>query len=421
MLFETLIFNFHDYCVYLSKILAFMIHREKYHQLVDALNTMPVVALIGPRQVGKTTLALEVAKHYNKPVTYIDLELDSDFNKLTDAEAYINRFSNHLLIIDEIQRKPDLFRILRGIIDKRKRAGELFGQFLLLGSASSNLIQNSSESLAGRIRYLELSTFTLTELQKNEKSSFDINKLWLRGGFPDSYLATDDNESMNWRRDFFTTYVERDISTMGSRVSSMLLKRFWKMLAHYHANQINYSEFGRSLEVSHTSIKNYLNLLTDFYMLRQIQPWSGNIKKRLVKSPKIYFRDSGILHSLLNIPDTESLFSHPKIGASWEGFVIENIINQLNENWEYSYFRTTNQSEIDLVLTTPKNNVWAIEIKRSSAPKVTRGYHEACKDIGATHKWVVNANNDRYPLPGGTEVIGIIEFLEIIRKESVVK
>ncbi|MFO7789000.1 MAG: ATP-binding protein [Bacteroidales bacterium] len=396
---------------------TFMIHREKYHQLVDALNTMPVVALIGPRQVGKTTLALEVAKHFHKPVTYIDLELDSDLNKLTDAEAYLKRFPNQLLIIDEVQRKPGLFRLLRGIIDKRKRTGELSGQFLLLGSASSHLIQNSSESLAGRIRYLELTTFSIAELQKNAKSSFNINKLWLRGGFPDSYLASDNKGSMNWRRDFFTTYVERDIPTMGPRVSSMLLKRFWKMLAHYHANQINYSEFGRSLEVSHTSIKNYLDLLTDFYMVRQIQPWSGNMKKRLVKSPKIYLRDSGILHSLLNISDTEDLFSHPKIGASWEGFVIENIINQLDENWEYSYFRTTNQAEIDLVLTTPDNNVWAIEIKRASAPKVTRGYHEACNDIAATHKWVVNANNDRYPLPEETEVIGIIEFLEIIRNK----
>ncbi|MFO7880214.1 MAG: ATP-binding protein [Bacteroidales bacterium] len=392
-----------------------MIHREKYHQLEAALNTMPVVALIGPRQVGKTTLAIQVTEHFTKPVTYIDLELDSDFNKLTDAEAYLKRFSNHLLIIDEVQRKPDLFRLLRGLVDKRKRTGELSGQFLLLGSASSNLIQNSSESLAGRIRYLELTTFSITELQNNEDNTFNINKLWLRGGFPDSYLASNKKESMDWRRDFFSTYVERDIPTMGPRVSSVLLKRFWKMLAHYHANQINYSEFGRSLEVSHTSIKNYLDLLTDFYMVRQIQPWSGNIKKRLVKSPKIYLRDSGILHSLLNISDAESLFSHPKIGASWEGFIIENIINQLDDNWEYSYFRTTNQAEIDLVLTSPDNSVWAIEVKRASAPKVTRGYHEACSDISATHKWVVTTNNDRYPLTEGTEVIGISEFLKIIR------
>jgi predicted AAA+ superfamily ATPase len=391
-----------------------MIKRAQYKQLIDSLNSVPVVALIGPRQVGKTTLALELAKHFKKEVTYIDLELDSDFNKLTDAEAYLKRFSKQLFIIDEIQRKPDLFRILRGIVDKRKREGESSGQFLVLGSASSDLIQNSSESLAGRIRYIELTTFSVREVCKGGKNTNCIEKLWLRGGFPDSYLASNEENSMNWRRDFFNTYVERDIPQIGPRVSSAFLKRFWKMLAHYHANQINYSEFGRSLELSHTSVKNYLDLLTDFYMVRQIPSWSGNIKKRLVKSPKIYLRDSGMLHSILNLKSMDMLFSHPKIGASWEGYVVENILNQIDDKWEYSYYRTSNQAEIDLVLQTPDNEVWAIEIKKSSAPKLTRGYHEACKDVKATHKWVVNANNDRYPLAQETEVIGLVEFLDLL-------
>lgn len=391
-----------------------MIKRAQYKQLIDSLNSVPVVALIGPRQVGKTTLALELANNFKKEVTYIDLELDSDFNKLTDAEAYLKRFSNQLLIIDEVQCKPDLFRILRGIVDKRKREGEPSGQFLVLGSASSDLIQNSSESLAGRIRYLELTTFSVSEVCKGEKNTNCIEKLWLRGGFPDSYLASTEENSMNWRRDFFNTYVERDIPQMGPRVSSAFLKRFWKMLAHYHANQINFSELGRSLELSHTSVKNYLDLLTDFYMVRQIPSWSGNIKKRLVKSPKIYLRDSGMLHSILNIKSMDMLFSHPKIGASWEGYVVENILNQIDDKWEYSYYRTSNQAEIDLVLQTPDNEVWAIEIKNSSAPKLTRGYYEACKDVKATHKWVVNANNDRYPLAQKTEVIGLIEFLDLL-------
>lgn len=392
-----------------------MIQREKYLHLAKALQTMPVVALIGSRQVGKTTLAMEVAKHTEKPVTYIDLESDADFNKLTDAEAYLQRFSNQLLIIDEVQRKPDLFRILRGIVDERKRNGEQTGHFLLLGSASADLIQKSSESLAGRIRYLELTPFTASELYENEKEAFHLERLWLRGGFPDSYLASNDQESWEWRRDFFATYVERDIPTMGIGVVSTQLKRFWKMLAHYHGNQINLSEFGRSLETSYTTIRNYLDLLTDFYMVRQLNPWSGNIKKRLVKSPKVYLRDSGILHSLLQLSSIDALFSHPVIGASWEGFVIENIINQLDERWEYNYYRTATQAEIDLVLHTPDNEIWAVEIKRTTAPKLKRGFYEACKDIQATHKWVISTSNEQYPLPEKVEVVGLIEFLNIIK------
>lgn len=378
---------------------------------------MPVVALIGSRQVGKTTLALEVAKHFEKKVSYIDLESDADFNKLTDAEAFLKRFSGQLLIIDEVQRMPDLFRILRGIVDERKRQGERTGHFLLLGSASLALLQMSSESLAGRIRYLELTPFTATEIFENEKQIFNLEKLWLRGGFPDSYLASGDLQSWEWRRDFFSTYVERDLPIMGSGVSVTSLKRFWKMLAHYHGNQINLSEFGRSLETSHTTIRNYLDLLTDFYMVRQLRPWMGNVKKRLVKSPKVYLRDPGILHYLLQLPNMEALFSHPIIGASWEGFVIEQIINQLDDQWEYSFYRTATQAEIDLVLHTPDHKIWAIEIKRSTAPKLSKGFHEASADIQATHKWVISANDEQYPLSGNTEHIGLLDFLSMIRAQ----
>ena len=271
-----------------------MIKREKYRQIVDALQSMPVVALIGARQVGKTTLSIEISKQINKQVTYIDLESDADFNKLTDAENYLKRFSDQLLIIDEVQRKPDLFRLLRGIVDERKRNGETSGHFLLLGSSSADLLQKSSESLAGRIRYLELTPFTINELYENERAAFSLEKLWLRGGFPGSYLAATEQESWEWRRDFFVTYVERDIPNLGVGVPPAQLKRFWKMLAHYHGNQINFSELGRSLETSHTTIRNYLDLLVDFYMVRQLLPWSGNIKKRLVQSPQIYLRESGI-------------------------------------------------------------------------------------------------------------------------------
>jgi hypothetical protein len=395
-----------------------MIGRELFLQLLKALQSMPVVALIGSRQVGKTTLALEVSKKLEKPVTYIDLESDADFNKLTDAEAYLKRFDGELLIIDEVQRKPDLFRLLRVVVDERKRKGERSGHFLLLGSASKDLLQKSSESLAGRIRYMELTPFSVTEL--NENKAFDLERLWLRGGFPDSYLALNEQESWEWRKDFFANYVERDIPSMGVGVAAAKLKRLWKMLAHYHGNQINLSEFGRSLEVSHTTIRNYLDLLTDFYMVRQLPPWSGNVKKRLVKTPRVYIRDSGILHSLLQLPDIDALLSHPIIGASWEGFVVENIIIQLDERWNYSYYRTATWAEIDLVLHTPDNEIWAVEVKRNLAPKLTRGFYEACKDIKATHKWVVYANNDRYPLPNEVEVIGLVEFLKLIRNKHVI-
>ena len=376
---------------------------------------MPVVALLGPRQVGKTTLALQIAQQEsNKKISYLDLELDSDISKLSDPEGYLRRFENQLLIIDEVQRKPDLFRILRGLVDIRKRAGEHTGQFLLLGSASRELLQTTSETLAGRIRYMELSPFTLMEIYNANPSTFNPEHLWLRGGFPNSYLAVTENESWEWRNDFISSYVERDIPLMGPHIPATRMKTFWTMLAHYHGQQIILSELGKSLEVSHTTIRSYLDILTDFYMVRQIQPWSGNTKKRLIKSPKIYLRDTGILHKLLNISEMEDLLGNPAVGASWEGFVAENIILGLSNKWRYSYYRSTSQTEIDLVLEGPGNQVWAIEIKRSAAPKLTKGFHNACEDIKASKKFVVYSGSERFPMAGNTEAIGLIEFLKMI-------
>ncbi len=392
-----------------------MITRLLQEKLIRALQTSPVTALLGPRQVGKTTLALRVINFLDKETIYLDLQSDADYNKLSDAEAYLKRFQGKLLIIDEVQRKPDLFRILRGIVDERKRKGEKTCQFLLLGSSSRDLLQHSSESLAGRIRYLELTPFNTFEMALNQGDSFNLNGFWIKGGFPDSFLATDLSDSWNWRNDFIATYMERDLPSMGVGVQPGQLKRFWKMLAHYHGNQINFSELGRSLELSHTTIKSHLDLLTQFYMVRQLQPWSGNIKKRLVKSPKIYIRDSGILHSLLHISNDEVLQSHPSIGASWEGLVIESILTLLDTRWKYSYYRTATQQEIDLVLETPFGETWAIEIKRTSAPKLGRGFYEACNDINATQRWLINKNNDRYPLPNNVEVIGLIDFLTMLQ------
>lgn len=390
-----------------------MIERELKKILLKAVAAMPVVALLGPRQVGKTTLAIEAAKVASKESVYLDLELDSDLAKFNDAEAYLRRFHNKLLIIDEVQRLPSLFRVLRGLVDIRKRAGEKAGQFLLLGSASRDLIQHTSETLAGRIRFLELSTFTVLEACDSKKSAFDLEKLWLRGGFPDSYLANSDDDSWDWRSDFISSYVEKDIPLMGPQISVTTMRNLWSMLAHNNAQQVNFSKLGESLGVSYKTVKNYIDTLTEFYMLRQLQPWAGNTKKRLVKAPKIYLRDSGLLHRFLNITDFDDLIGHPGIGASWEGFVIENILNHLSDKWRYSYYRTSAQAEIDLILEGPKNQVWAVEIKRASAPKVSKGFHLACDDVGVTGKFVIYPGEERFPLSNNIEVFGLIEFLQL--------
>ena len=394
-----------------------MILRRLKIDLIKALETMPVVALLGSRQVGKTTLALEITQTLiNKPTTYLDLELDSDLAKLADLESYLRRFENQLLIIDEVQLKPDLFRALRGLVDLRKRTGERNTQFLLLGSASRDLLQQTSETLAGRIRFLELKPLSIFEVQATDPLGFNPEKLWFRGGFPDSYLAANDDDSWNWRSAFISSYVERDIPQMGLQIPAARMRRFWTMLSHFQGQQVNLSNLGKSLEVSHTTIRNYLDILTDLYMIRQVQPWAGNTKKRLVKSPKIYVRDTGILHRLLNISNYEMLLGHPVIGHSWEGFIIENIIGILSDKWQYSYYRTTTQTEIDLIIEGPGAEVWAIEIKRTAAPKVKATFHTACADVGATRKFVVYSGTERFPIADNTEAIGIVEFLGLIKE-----
>ena len=389
-----------------------MIERYLKKNLIYALERMPVVALLGPRQVGKTTLALNIAKNFKKEAKYLDLELDSDLVKLDEAEAYLRRFDNKLLVIDEVQRKPDLFRLLRGIVDFRKRAGEKTGQFLLLGSASRDLIQHSSETLAGRLRYIELAPFSAIELNKTGQKSLET--LWLRGGFPDSYLAATDDDSWDWRSDFIASYLERDIPLMGPNVSTTTMRRLWSMLAHNNGQQVNYSKLGESLGFSYKTIKNYIDTLTDFYMLRQVRPWAGNTKKRLVKSPKIYLRDTGIAHRFLNITDMEDLLGHPGVGASWEAFVIENILRLVSDKWQYSYYRSTAQAEIDLVLEGPQKEILAIEIKRSIAPKVSKGFHYASDDIEATEKIVIYPGTEQFPLGNDVEVVGMPAFIQKI-------
>ncbi len=391
-----------------------MISRAIEASVMKALQSMPVVALLGPRQVGKTTLAFTLGAGLKKRWSYLDLESDTDLNKLNDPEGFLSIFEGELLILDEVQRMPELFRILRGIVDARKRIGEKACQFLLLGSASPALLQGTAESLAGRIRYLELSPFNSLELLKHDPETFSTDVLWLRGGFPDSYLAANNQESFDWRVDFIKTYIERDLPMMGAGVSPTHFKRFWRMLAHYHANQVNYSELGRSLELSHTSVKNYLDTLTAFYMVRQLEPYSANVKKRLVKSPKVYIRDSGVLHCLRNISTMDALLGNPALGASWEGFVVENILVHLDARWEYYYYRTATQVEIDLVLISPAGEIWAVEIKRQTAPKPGRGFFEACKDVKAKRKFIVYALNEQYSLGDGLEVVGLNTFIAMI-------
>lgn len=392
-----------------------MIPRLLSDDILKALQAMPAVALLGPRQVGKTTLAHEIAKtHIDKKTSYMDLELDSDLAKLDDAESYLKRFENQLLIIDEVQLRPNLFPILRSLIDRRIRAGEPSAQFLLLGSASRDLLQQSSETLAGRIRYLELRPFTASEIHTLDPLGFNPEKLWFRGGFPKSYLAATDDESWKWRSDFVSSYVERDIPQMGPRIPATRMRKFWTMLAHLHGQQVNLSDIGKSLEVSHTTTRNYLDILTDLYMVRQLQPWAGNTKKRLVKSPKIYIRDTGLLHNLLKISEFDDLLGHPVVGASWESFVIENILARLSDKWTASYYRAASQTEIDLVLEKSHKETWAIEIKRSAAPKIKSGFHTACEDIRATKKFVVYSGTERFPLSQEVEAIGIVEFLELV-------
>ena len=391
------------------------IKRYLTQKVVGALESTPAVALIGPRQVGKTTLALELAKSADKPTIRLDMESPSDLAKLDDPQAYLSRFSNTLVVIDEIQRKPELFPLLRTIIDSRIQSGERASQFLILGSASPDLLRQSSESLAGRIRYLELSPFSVAEAIEQPRVFSDFDCLWLRGGFPKSFLADSDHESWNWRNDFIRTYAERDIPQLGIRIPSTTIRSFWSMLAWSNAQQINYSTLGSSLGVTHNTAKNYLHVLISSFVARLLPPWSKNSRKRLVKSPKLYLRDTGLTHSLLLINSMDALYGHPAIGASWEAFVVENILRELPNTWVSSYYRTRAGAEIDLVLEGPSRQVRAIEIKRSTSPKASRGFHQACDDINVTEKFVIYNGMERYPMAGNTEAIGLKEFIDLTR------
>lgn len=387
-----------------------MIKRLLFNPLKDTLLRQPAVVLLGPRQVGKTTLALEVAQNIQS--IYLDLESPNDKQKLEDPLLYLNIHADKLVILDEIQRFPDLFMSLRGIIDERRRKGNATGHFLLLGSASLDLLKQSSETLAGRVSQLELTPFTVLETEKN----YTIEQLWIKGGFPESFLAQGDKESFKWRLDFIRSYLERDIPLLGPRVPAETLRRFWTMLAHSQGSILNVSQIASNIGVSGQTIARYADLLVDLLLVRRLQPYYTNIKKRLIKSPKTYIRDSGLLHALLGIQNQEILFSHPIVGASWEGFVIENCLNCAPPFTNGYFYRTSAGAEVDLILELPNKDLIAVEIKKGLSPKVEKGFFYVLEDIQPKKAFVIYGGSERYPLKESVEMIGLKDFLTELHK-----
>lgn len=381
-----------------------MLNRNLMPTLLERLAESPAVALLGPRQVGKTTLALETAAKSGRPTLYLDLESEADRAKLAQPELYLADHLDKLVILDEVHRAPGLFPVLRGLIDRARRQGQRAGQYLLLGSASLDLLKQSGETLAGRIAYLELTPFSLLEAGARNTTQ-PTDDLWLRGGFPESLLATSDARSLRWRQDFIRTYLERDIPQFGPRIAAETLRRFWGMLAHHQGGLLNAAQFARNLGVDGRTTGSYLDLLVDLLLVRRLQPWHANLGKRLVKSPKVYVRDSGLVHALLAIPDKEAILSHPVLGQSWEGFVVENLINSAPDGVQAYFYRSNGGAEIDLLLQWPNNDLWAIEIKRSLTPKVERGFHSASADLHPQRKIVVYPGDQSYRLAEDIEAM----------------
>ncbi|MCY4053976.1 MAG: ATP-binding protein [Hyphomicrobiales bacterium] len=365
----------------------------------------PAVALLGARQVGKTTLARMIAKQ--EPSVYLDLESPRDLARLADPVKFLEETGDKLVILDEIQRAPDLFMVLRGVIDKNRAAGKEGGQFLLLGSASMDLLRQSSESLAGRIGYVEMGG-----LNALETGAENTQSLWQRGGLPNSYLAKNDNFAMRQIESIIRTYLERDIPQTGFNVPSARLRRLWTMLAHLQGENVNYSNVANNLEVTRKTINHYIDILIGLFLIRRVEPLHVDVKKRLVKLPRYYVRDSGILHRLLNIENHNALLSNYILGKSWEGFVIENIHSVLPPLSETYFYRTSAGAEIDLVIKMPNAEVWAVEIKYGVAPKLNKHYSRTCDDVGATQKYVVYGGNDEFPVRDNIRVISLEKMMK---------
>ncbi|MEI8295416.1 MAG: ATP-binding protein [Alphaproteobacteria bacterium] len=380
-----------------------MIDRIAYIAVKEALLRQAAVALIGPRQVGKTTLALDIAQ--GRKAIYLDLESLEDREKLVDPALFLKEYEDHQVVLDEIHRVPELFETLRGLIDQGRRRGHRVGRFLILGSASIDLLRQSGESLAGRIEYFELGPLNVREALRSDS---DLNRLWVWGGFPDSFLASNDFASFKWRRNFIHTYLERDVPQFGPRIPSETLGRLWTMLAHNQGTSLNASLLSSSLSISSPTVTSYVDLLADLFLVRRLPPFHNNIQKRLVKSPKVYVRDSGLVHALLGIRDYNELAGHPVSGMSWEGFVIENLLAAAPDGTRASFYRTVAGSEIDLVLELPGNKeLWAIEIKLGLSAKPTKGFYLACDDIKPTRRFMVYSGTMTYPIHHDLEAISV--------------
>jgi predicted AAA+ superfamily ATPase len=390
-----------------------MITRHAEEVVRQKLAHMPAVVLLGPRQVGKTTLARQIAAAWPDGSVYLDLERPSDRLRLDDADSYLRAQQGKLVILDEIHRAPGVFEILRGIIDNNRRAGQRNGQFLLLGSAALDFMRQSSETLAGRVAYLDIAPLDIGEAGA---AGIDDAHLWLRGGFPDSLLAPDDSRSLDWRRDFIRSYLERDVPMFAPRLPAESIGRLWTMLAHLQGSILNQARLASALGVSSPTVDRYIDLLVDLQLLRRLRPWSGNVGKRLVKSPKVYVRDSGILHGLLELETQNDLLGHPVCGMSYEGHCIESLIPAAGLRRTPYYYRTHAGAEIDLLLEKGGQPEMAIEIKRSSAPSPAKGFAQACDDLGITQRYVVYPGQERFALRHDAQAIGLHELAALLRQ-----
>ena len=379
------------------------INRTALSAIEKDLKNYPVVAILGARQVGKTTLAKEIKKKKANSI-YLDMEDVSDYTKLNEAGLYFRNNAKKLIIIDEIQLRPELFSILRSVIDEDRRNG----RFIILGSASPELVNKSSQSLAGRISYHELMPFSLFEV--GEKFT---DKLWLRGGFPDAFLARNNDVAFGWHTTFIKTFLERDLNMLGFRMSPHKMRQVWTMIAHCHSSTVNYSTLANSLDVTDKTVKAWVNALCDTYMVRTLEPYLANVGKRLVKSPKVYLTDSGILHSLLGIENKDALLSNPILGASWEGFVINQIINVAPARSKFFFYRTSTGDEIDLIVSAPNNKTYAFEVKHSLNPSVKKGFYNALETLSLTKAYVVYSGNESFQMNTDTTAIALSDLKSV--------
>lgn len=382
----------------------YMIQRRATVSVLESLSFFPIVGIIGSRQVGKTTLARHLQTMLPKESLYLDLELTSDYRKLDEAQDYLSQHSNKCVLIDEIQVRPELFALLRALVDQKREPA----RFIILGSASPYIVKNNSETLAGRIAYHELAPFSLSEISMVT----DWRTHWFRGGLPNALLAPSDTLSQRWLSDFTDTFIERDLQRLRFDVPGPVLRRLLSMVGHLHGTLLNQSQIGQSLGVTQPTVNRYLELLEGSFLIRRLSPWFRNAQKRLVKTPKIYFRDSGLLHRLWGLPDQDSLYGHPSIGASWEGYVIEQIIQEAGEFSEFYFYRTQNGAEVDLVWITPKNKMVCIEIKFSSAPVITKGFYQSVEDLKPDFKYVIVPQGETFNKPGDLRVCALQDFLE---------